>query len=94
MTNSLSLVGVSKNFGGAHALTNVDLSIAPGRIHALVDAPLKVSEEALREHLARHLVQYKIPKSFVRTAKIVRSPAGKADYRWAKEVATTADATA
>jgi fatty-acyl-CoA synthase len=41
----------------------------------------------LREVCAQHLVGYKIPKSFVRTTKVVRSPAGKADYRWAKQVA-------
>ena len=33
------------------------------------------------------IARYKIPKAFVRTDKVVRSPAGKADYRWAKEIA-------
>ena len=42
--------------------------------------------EACREHIA----DYKIPKAFVRTEKVVRSPAGKADYRWAKAVAVEA----
>jgi fatty-acyl-CoA synthase len=28
-----------------------------------------------------------LPKAFVRTDKVVRSPAGKADYRWAKALA-------
>jgi fatty-acyl-CoA synthase len=41
----------------------------------------------LREVCAQHLAGYKIPKSFVRTPKVMRSPAGKADYRWAKQVA-------
>src|ERR1700739_4786659 len=41
----------------------------------------------LREACAQHLARYKIPKSFVRTTEVVRSPAGKADYRWAKQVA-------
>jgi fatty-acyl-CoA synthase len=36
------------------------------------------------------IAQYKVPKAFIRTEKIVRSPAGKADYRWAKEVAAVA----
>jgi fatty-acyl-CoA synthase len=40
--------------------------------------------DACREHIA----DYKVPKAFVRSEKIVRSPAGKADYRWAKAVAT------
>ena len=34
------------------------------------------------------IARYKIPKAFIRTAKVVRSPAGKADYRWARDVAT------
>lgn len=36
MTASLSLQGVSKNFGGAPALVNVDFAVQPGRVHALV----------------------------------------------------------
>jgi bile acid-coenzyme A ligase len=47
------------------------------RIHAIVDAPLPVSEEALREHLARHLVPYKIPKSFEFVSELLRDDAGK-----------------
>ncbi|WP_431238079.1 acyl-CoA synthetase [Mycolicibacterium aichiense] len=39
--------------------------------------------EACREHIAH----YKLPKAFIRTEKVLRSPAGKADYRWAKELA-------
>jgi 3-oxocholest-4-en-26-oate---CoA ligase len=45
------------------------------------------TDTELREVCAQHLAGYKIPKSFVRTTKVVRSPAGKADYRWAKQVA-------
>ena len=33
------------------------------------------------------IARYKVPKAFIRTSKIVRSPAGKADYRWAKSLA-------
>lgn len=44
----------------------------------------------LRAACAQHVARYKIPKSFVRTPQIMRSPAGKADYRWAKQLATTA----
>jgi fatty-acyl-CoA synthase len=47
-----------------------------------VDATDEQLVEACRTSIAR----YKIPKAFVRTAKVVRSPAGKADYRWAKEL--------
>jgi acyl-CoA synthetase (AMP-forming)/AMP-acid ligase II len=44
----------------------------------------------LAEACRVHIADYKIPKAFVRSDKIVRSPAGKADYRWAKAVATGA----
>jgi bile acid-coenzyme A ligase len=47
------------------------------RIHAIVDAPQPVSEEALREHLAKHLVQYKIPRSFEFVSEPLRDDAGK-----------------
>jgi acyl-CoA synthetase (AMP-forming)/AMP-acid ligase II len=50
------------------------------------------SDEELAEELVETcghaIARYKIPKAFIRTPKIVRSPAGKADYRWAKELAT------
>lgn len=46
------------------------------------------TDEDLVEVCARQIARYKIPKAFVRTPKIERSPAGKADYRWAKHVAT------
>ncbi len=35
----------------------------------------------------RHIARYKLPKAFVFVDEIVRSPSGKADYRWAKQVA-------
>ncbi|MGU3501429.1 acyl-CoA synthetase [Mycobacterium sp. C31M] len=34
------------------------------------------------------VARYKVPKAFIRHPKIQRSPAGKADYRWAKAIAT------
>ncbi|CAB4598500.1 unannotated protein [freshwater metagenome] len=39
---------------------------------------------ATAEH---HIARYKMPKQIVYVAEIVRSPAGKADYRWAKQIA-------
>ncbi len=48
------------------------------------------SDEELAEVCGRSVARYKIPKAFIRETKIVRSPAGKADYRWAKSVATDA----
>lgn len=36
----------------------------------------------------RHIARYKLPKAFVFVDDVVRSPSGKADYRWARSVAT------
>jgi acyl-CoA synthetase (AMP-forming)/AMP-acid ligase II len=49
------------------------------------------TDEELVETCSKSIARYKIPKAFVRTEKIVRSPAGKADYRWAKEFASVAE---
>lgn len=46
------------------------------------------SDEELVQTCSRAIARYKIPKAFLRSPKIVRSPAGKADYRWAKALAT------
>ena len=35
-----------------------------------------------------HIARYKLPKRFVFVPEILRSPSGKADYRWAKEMAS------
>lgn len=43
-------------------------------------------DDELAEVCSERIARYKIPKAFVRTPKIVRSPAGKADYRWAKDL--------
>jgi 3-oxocholest-4-en-26-oate---CoA ligase len=40
------------------------------------------------------IARYKIPKDFIIVDQLVRSPAGKADYRWAKAIAEGNDATA
>jgi acyl-CoA synthetase (AMP-forming)/AMP-acid ligase II len=45
------------------------------------------SDEELLGICQQHVARYKLPKVIIRTAKVQRSPAGKADYRWAKEVA-------
>jgi fatty-acyl-CoA synthase len=48
----------------------------------------KPSEEDLRALARVSLAGYKVPKRVVFVDKVVRSPSGKADYRWAAEVAT------
>ena len=50
-------------------------------------APLDA--EALRAFCRGRLAAYKIPRHVVLVPRIERSPAGKADYRWAAEVART-----
>ena len=41
------------------------------------------TDEELRAHAGAHLAGYKLPRAFVRVPIVVRSPSGKADYRWA-----------
>ena len=43
----------------------------------------------LIDHAAQTLARYKLPKAIVFRAAIERSPAGKADYRWAREQAVS-----
>ncbi|MDX1510199.1 MAG: acyl-CoA synthetase [Nitriliruptorales bacterium] len=43
--------------------------------------------EEIQGFLRDHVAGYKIPRGLVVVDRIVRSPAGKADYSWAKEVA-------
>ncbi|MFY4722456.1 acyl-CoA synthetase [Streptomyces sp. LaBMicrA B280] len=47
----------------------------------------RLSLSALRTHCRTRLAGYKIPRQLVLTDAIHRSPSGKADYRWAREVA-------
>ena len=43
--------------------------------------------DELRDHLRATLAGYKLPKHLVLVDEVLRSPAGKADYRWARETA-------
>jgi acyl-CoA synthetase (AMP-forming)/AMP-acid ligase II len=47
----------------------------------------EVTEDELGEHANGHVARYKLPKAWVMVDEVVRSPSGKADYRWAKEQA-------
>ncbi|RAV03328.1 acyl-CoA synthetase [Mycolicibacter senuensis] len=53
---------------------------------ALADQASATSAEII-EHAGGSLARYKLPKAIVFRPQIVRSPAGKADYRWAREQA-------
>jgi fatty-acyl-CoA synthase len=46
------------------------------------------TDEELREWCGLTLARFKIPKAFVRVDEVRRSPAGKADYAWARTAAT------
>jgi acyl-CoA synthetase (AMP-forming)/AMP-acid ligase II len=46
------------------------------------------TEADLAAEAAMHIARYKLPKAWVFVDAVKRSPAGKADYRWAKEVAS------
>jgi 3-oxocholest-4-en-26-oate---CoA ligase len=50
----------------------------------------EVSEEELITEASRHIARYKLPKAIGFEEEIVRSPAGKADYRWARQRALKA----
>jgi acyl-CoA synthetase (AMP-forming)/AMP-acid ligase II len=47
----------------------------------------KAEAGELIDHAAKTLARYKLPKAIVVRAAIERSPAGKADYRWARDQA-------
>ncbi|WP_024796930.1 acyl-CoA synthetase [Tomitella biformata] len=44
---------------------------------------------SVEQHSRSHLAGYKIPRAFWIVAEVVRSPSGKPDYRWAKELAAS-----
>ncbi|MCU1496338.1 MAG: fatty-acid--CoA ligase [Acidimicrobiales bacterium] len=52
----------------------------------LAEGATATDDELLAE-AERHIARYKLPKAFVHRDKLQRSPAGKADYRWAREQA-------
>ena len=46
-----------------------------------------IDQQGLLAEAERHIARFKLPKAFVFVPEIVRSPAGKADYRWARHQA-------
>ena len=59
---------------------------------AVIQTDKGVTDEEILATAAQRISRYKLPKAIVRVDKVVRSPAGKADYRWAKKTATGAGA--
>jgi acyl-CoA synthetase (AMP-forming)/AMP-acid ligase II len=57
----------------------------------LREGAARLSLEDIRTHCRDRLAGYKIPRRLVITESVQRSPSGKADYRWAREVAVAAD---
>ncbi len=57
--------------------------VAIVRIRADYDA----TDEQLIAEASKHIARYKLPKQIIRVDEVVRSPSGKADYRWARSVA-------
>jgi acyl-CoA synthetase (AMP-forming)/AMP-acid ligase II len=48
-----------------------------------------VDEDDIIAHAGKHIARYKLPKAVLFLDHIERSPAGKADYRWAKQLAAS-----
>jgi 3-oxocholest-4-en-26-oate---CoA ligase len=46
----------------------------------------ETTDDALRDSATAHLARYKVPKAFVRVEQVQRTPTGKPDYPWAKQV--------
>ncbi|MFG2369205.1 acyl-CoA synthetase [Streptomyces mirabilis] len=74
------VAGVPDEKWGNHVAAVVQLREGAGR----------PSLEDIQTHCRSHLAGYKIPRQLVITDTIQRSPSGKADYRWARSVATEA----
>ncbi len=52
-----------------------------------LQAGVRLSEDDLLAEAAKHIARYKLPKAVLFRERILRSPSGKADYRWAREQA-------
>jgi acyl-CoA synthetase (AMP-forming)/AMP-acid ligase II len=56
---------------------------------ASIEPGQDVSEKALIEYTRKHLSGYKLPKQVLFVPTVQRAPNGKADYKWAKEFASS-----
>jgi bile acid-coenzyme A ligase len=64
------------------------------RVHAIVDAPGRVTDEELLAHLAERLVRYKIPQSFEYVSEPLRDDDGKVRRSALREQRIAAPGTA
>jgi acyl-CoA synthetase (AMP-forming)/AMP-acid ligase II len=48
----------------------------------------RATEDELREAAGAHVARYKLPRAILFVDQVLRAPSGKADYRWAKQVAS------
>ena len=46
-----------------------------------------VDDDSIRAAAGEHIAHYKLPKAIIRVDDVLRSPSGKADYRWARDTA-------
>lgn len=61
---------------------------------AVVELIAEADDASLDAHTRSILAPYKVPRAYIRVAEVKRGPAGKADYRWARDLATAAAAPA
>ena len=74
--NDIVVVGRPSERWGSEVVAVVEL--VPG---------LDPTDSELLADAEQRLARFKLPKAFVRVERVLRSPAGKADYRWAKQIA-------
>ncbi|RPA02524.1 acyl-CoA synthetase [Gordonia sp. OPL2] len=61
---------------------------------AVADGAIEPTLDEIQEHCRETLARYKVPRTVVYVDEVKRTPAGKADYRWAKSAAAAAGETA
>jgi 3-oxocholest-4-en-26-oate---CoA ligase len=52
-----------------------------------IAAGVSVTDVEITDSAAARLARYKLPKTIIHIPAVQRSPVGKADYRWARDLA-------
>ena len=60
------------------------------KVVAVVSIEEEIEAEDLTEQTRKYIAGYKLPKEILFVDKVERAPNGKANYKWAKEVANQA----